>query len=166
MGVTVTADEADRRLEGARKERQEVIRRHGQNRTDAREELAAVDHRINRTRIVNPDPEKAYRLVNRNKDGERISLLEGSGYEVVPDDDKTQLAMSSKRDGAQIQGDLVLMRTTASNYEQRRASKRRYLEQIYGNTIEETKERINKIARDGGVIGPHEEASVDRSGEY
>lgn len=165
MGVQVTGDEVDRKLEGARKERREIVQRHVQNRTSAAEELAAVDHRVNRTAIRNPDPQYAYRLVNRNKDGERISLLEGSGYEVVPEEDKTQLIQSSRRDGGQIQGDLILMRTHASNYEARKASKRRYMEQIYGSKMETTRENINKIARDGGVVGPHEEAAFDESGE-
>lgn len=167
MGISVTADEADRKIEGARKERKEMVRRHSTNGTSMAEELRARAAELNPTHMDNPDPNYAYRLVDRRREGERISQLEGMGYEVVPEDSPERLIHSSKRDGAQVRGDLVLMRTTAKAYEIGRQQKHKKMARMYGETMEQHKENINKIARDGGLVGPHQEAvTEEKSGEF
>jgi hypothetical protein len=160
VGISVTEDEADKKIRGARETRKEIVKKHTSS-SHAADELNGRDLEINRTLLKDPNPEYAYRLVNRTKDGERISLLQGMGYETVPEDDETRLIMSSNKDGCQVQGDLVLMRTPIENYENRRASRRRRWESMSGERIEQAKENINQIARDGGLVGPHKNAALE-----
>lgn len=153
MSVSVTLDEADKRVQGAREERKRIASRSG-SLASKNAELAALNDRVDRTGIVNPDPNYCYRLVDRRKDGERVSLLEGMGYEVVPEDKSgtdTRLHMRSKKDGGQTQGDLILMRVPVEQYESSRGRKRRKLESMYEDKQADTQEKIQKIGNDAGV---------------
>ncbi len=158
MGVTITEDESDKKFRQAKELSKEVPARHARD-TGAAEELRMRSAQMDRTRLSNPDKKYAYRLANRTKDGERMALLQGLGYEVVPENDKTQLVMSAKKDGAQIQGDLALMRTPIENYEEGVAMRRARWAHMSGDRIIQAKENMNKIARDGGLVGPHKDAA-------
>ena len=169
-GITITEDEADKKIRGAREIRREIAREGG---AQAMEKLAAMDLTINRTKIVSrkkvaagaentdPDPKDAYRMVNRAKEGERIALLQGLGYETVPEDDDAHLVMSSKRDGVQVQGDLVLMRLPVELHEARRRAKRMKYVQASNDRVNSAKENMNRIAREGGLTGPHKDAVIE-----
>lgn len=161
MGITITADEADKKVEGMRAERKKVASKGG---SAALEELAARNVELDRTAIHNPDPRYAYRLANREQKG-RIGVLKGLGYETVPPSDKAQLVVGIEQDGGQTHGDLVLMRTPVENYERRRARKRALYDMQAGAYIEQAKENIEKIARDGGVARPHTSVTFDESAD-
>lgn len=161
MGITVTADEADKRIEGMREKRKEIARKGG---PAAAQEMNDRVLELDRTAIHNPNPRYVYRLGNREAKG-RIGVLKGSGYEVVPPSAEEKLVVGIEQDGGQTHGDLVLMRTPVENYEKRRARKRALYEMQTGAYIEQTKENIEKIARDGGVARAHTSVAFDESGD-
>lgn len=160
MGIVVK-DEADRKREGMAEERRRIA---NSGRSDAGEELRAREMELSRTAIRNPDPKKSYRLANKDQKG-RIGLLRGKGYKVVPTDDRAQLVTGEVVDGAQAHGDLILMETSAENYERNRSRRLRQSEEIAGQHLESVREKINTIARDAGLVGPHKEAAFDESRE-
>jgi hypothetical protein len=161
MGITVTADEADKKVQEMREKRKEITKRGGPS---VQEELSERVLELDRTAIHNPDPHYAYRLANREHKG-RVGVLKGLGYETVPVKDDAQLVVGVEQDGGQTHGDLVLMRTPIANYERRRANKRKIYEMQAGAHLETAKENINKIARDGGVAKAHSEAAFDDSSD-
>ena len=161
MGILVTEDEADKKIRGAREERQKIAR---SGRPDAGAELAAREMEISRTAIKNPDPKKAYRLVNRDNKG-RVGMLKGYGYKITDVDADAQLVMGEEVEGAQAHGDLVLMETPLENYERRRNKRYSRMEALSTAQLEASKEKINQMARDSGLIGPHQEAAFDESRE-
>lgn len=153
MSISGFVDEKDRQIQGAKEERKRISKRPGSVESK-NAELSALNDRIDRTGIVNPDPNYCYRLVDRRKEGERVSLLEGMGYEVVPEDKAgtdTRLNMRSKKDGGQTQGDLILMRVPVEQYEAGRARKRRKLDSMYEDKKATTQESIQRIGSDAGV---------------
>jgi len=164
MGIEFVADERDRKTEGMRQERKRLAKKAETQPEEAAEEMNYRELEISRTALLNPDPEKAYRLVNRDAKG-RIGVLRGLGYKIVPEDAKVRLVTGEKIDGGQVHGDLVLMETPIENYERRRSAKRRRYEDQTGHEMEAARERINKIARDGRAVGPHQEAAFDDTGE-
>lgn len=160
MGISVSEDEQDKKIRGMREERKEIVRRHA-NDTNAPAEMQAREWQIDRTAWKNPDPKYAYRLVDRRKEGEKINLRKGQGYEVVPDDAKEQWNASAKVDGCQVQGDLVAMRIPIEQYEEHKALRRRKWQFMSGQRTAEAKENINKIARDAGLVGRHKDAVIE-----
>lgn len=156
MGITITEDEHDKAQRGIRETRKEIVRRHHRDQTDASEELNSLE--LAETSIVNPNPEKAYHLVNRGKDGQYISRKKGMGYTTVKADDDAKLHGHAVVDGLQVYGDLVLMETPVANYERRRALKQKKWEHMSGERSAAAKEKMNKIARDAGLTGPHKDA--------
>ncbi len=160
MGVTITEDEADKRLRGAMETRKEVVRRHAHD-TGAAEELSARPLEVEPTELRNPDPAKAYHLTDRRRDGEIIARKQGYGYEITDPKGKTKLINGVIKDDAQVIGDLVLMETPVENYEKRRGMKAEKWRRMSMERMEQSKERINKIARDGGLSGRHRDAAVD-----
>lgn len=161
MGLLVTEDEADKKARGMREERQKIAK---SGRPDAAQEMQAREMEISRTAIRNPNPGKAYRLVNRDHKG-RVGVLKGYGYKVVPPKDEAQLVTAEIVDEAQTHGDLILMETPIENYERRRAKRLHHAEMLAGQHAEASKEKINKLARDSGLVGPHKEAAFDESRE-
>lgn len=172
MGVSITEDEQDKKIRQAREVRQQIVKDHAHD-TNAHAELMAKDGIINRTKLyskkklkenrsnIDPDPSHAYRWVNRTKDGEIISLRQGMGYEIVADDDDTQAVMHSKIDGTQVQGHMVLMRTSVENYERHVKARRARWQQMSGDRTEAAKENINRTAREAGLVGAHKDAIVE-----
>src|SRR5690242_12307032 len=159
MGILVTEDEADKRTRGMREERQRITK---SGRPDAAAEMAAKEMEVSRTAIKNPDPTKRYRLANKEHKG-RVGVLKGYGYKVVDPDDKAQLVTGEEVDGAQSHGDLILMETTVENYERRRGARLKRQEALSGQQLEASREKINQMARDAGLVGPHQEAAFDES---
>lgn len=160
MGITITEDEADKKHRGYAERAKETARRHA-NDTHMADEIAARPLDFDQTAVVNADPRYVYHLVDRRQDGKMISRRKGQGYETVPADAKEQLAEHAKVDGVQVNGDLVLMRTPVANYERRAAQKRRKWQQMSGDRTAEAKENLNKIARDGGLTKPHQDAVTE-----
>lgn len=156
MGITITEDEHDKAQRGIRETRKEIVRKHARDNTDASEELGVLE--LAETSIVNPDPTKAYHLVNRGKDGQYISRKKGMGYKTVSAESDAKLHGHAVVDGQQVYGDLILMETPVANYEKRRAMKLRKWQHMSGERTEAAKERMNKIARDAGLTGPHKDA--------
>lgn len=161
MGIMVTKDEADKKIEGMREERKRIAK---SGRSDAGEEMAAREMEISRTAIRNPRPDKAYRLVNREHKG-RVGVLKGYGYKMVDPDSETQLVTAEVVDGAQTHGDLVLMETPVENYERRRRNRLDKQSSLAGEHAEASREKINQMARDAGLVGPHQEAVFDETRE-
>lgn len=157
MGITITEDEFDKKIRGTREARKEMVERHKAD-TNMGEELNFRDLELNRTALRNPDPKKAYHMVNRTKDGENIAKRQGEGYICTPADSDTKWIMSVNKDECQVQGDLVLMETSIENYERRRQLKRHRQAMMEGARVEQAKETMNKIARDGGLSGRHKDA--------
>lgn len=160
MGLVVK-DEADKKREGMAEERRRIA---NSGRSDAAEEMRAREMELSRTAIRNPDPAKAYRLVNRDQKG-RVGMLKGYGYKVVAPDATAQLITGEEVDGAQTHGDLILMETPIGNYERRRSKRIKHSEEIAGAHVESVKEKINTIARNAGLVGPHKDAAFDESRE-
>ncbi len=160
MGVTITEDESDKKLRGAMETRKEVVRRHA-NDNHAAEELAARPLEVEPTELRNPDPNKRYHLTDRRRDGEIIARKQGYGYEVTDPKGKTKLINGVIKDDAQIIGDLVLMETSDENYERRRGMKAEKWKRMSMERLDQSRERINKIARDGGLTKRHQDAAVD-----
>ncbi len=161
MGIMVTEDESDKRARGMREERQRIAK---SGRPDAAQEMQAREMQISRTAVRNADPKKAYRLVNKDWKG-RVGILKGKGYKMVPENDKAQLVTSEPVDGAQTHGDLVLMEVPIEKYERSRADRLSYQEQLSNHHAEASRENINRMARDAGLVGPHQEAAFDESRE-
>lgn len=161
MGIMVTKDEADKRVEGMKAERERIAR---SGRPDAAQEIAAREIELSRTAIRNPKPGKAYRLANKDQKG-RLGLLKGYGWKVTDPKDSAQLVTAEEVDGAQTHGDLVLMETSVENYERRRAKRYERMERIANEHAEASRETINQMARDAGLVGPHQEAAFDDSRE-
>lgn len=157
MGITVTADEADRKIQGMRETRKEIARKGG---AAAVQELSERVLELDRTAIHNPNPRYAYRLANRDHKG-RVGVLKGLGYEIVPPSSEEQLVTGIEQDGGQTHGDLVLMRTKVENYERRRADKRARLEMTTGAFIQQAKENMEKAGRDSGA----KVTVIDESGD-
>jgi len=159
MGISVTEDEADKKLRGVMETRKDVVRRHAHD-TGAAEELSGRLE-IEPTELRNPDPAKAYHLTDRRRDGEIIARRQGQGYEITDPKGKTKLLNGVVKDDAQIIGDLVLMETPVENYERRKAMKNEKWKRMSMQRLEQSKEKINQIARDGGLVGRHKNAAVD-----
>lgn len=161
MGIMVGEDESDKRTRGMREERKRIA---SSGRSDAAAEMQAREMEISRTAIRNPNPEKAYRLVNRDWKG-RVGILKGKGYKITDPEDKAQLVTGEVVEGAQTHGDLILMEVPVEKYERSRKAKLDRVESLARENSEGTKERINKLARDGGLVGEHKEAAFDESRE-
>ena len=160
MGISVTEDEGDKKIRGALETRKEITRRHARD-TSAAEEIEARGDEVDICLVKNGDISKAYRLVNRTKDGEHIARRQGAGYEVTDPKGKARLVGGVVKDDAQVMGDLVLMETPVENYERRRSMRRKRAAQMYSDKMDEAKENINKIAREGGVVGRHTDAVIE-----
>src|SRR5262245_19285634 len=94
-----------------------------------------------------------YRGVNANK--RRVATFESKGYETVNEKDQESWTIEHKKDGAKQYGDQVLMRITLDKYVENRAVAELNYERQRGETIAATRERLNKLARDGGLIREH-----------
>jgi hypothetical protein len=164
MSVEVTGDERDRKRQGQKIEMSELKRQATRGDSDAARALAARAQELDMTVLHKPDPHYAYRMANNEKKG-RIGQLKGMGYEVVPPKDDTQAVRGYEQDGAQTVGTMTLMRTKRENYERRKADKRLIYEMQTGATMERAKENINKLARDGGFVGPNTDIAFDESGD-
>jgi hypothetical protein len=160
VGITISEDEHDKKYRGMRETRKQIIEDHKHD-TNTPQELMARTWQIDQTKLKNPNLEKAYHLVDRRKDGEIINKRRGQGYKITPASDETQLNGCAHVDESQVKGDLVLMETSAENYEKRRELNRKRAEFMYGQRIEETKEKINKMARDSGLVGRHKDAVIE-----
>lgn len=139
MGVEVTRDEAD-------KKRDEIKARHRTGEIDP-------------TTVKGGDRRFRYRGVNNRPD--RIARYETFGYEIVPPDDKAQWEYGNiKKDGMQLRAnEQILMRAPMEIYEERRKKNRDKLTRQINAGKEMTRERVNKIARDGGLARPHKDAA-------
>jgi hypothetical protein len=161
MGIMVTKDEADKRLEGMKAERQKIVSS-GRSERAITEELVARESELSRTAVLNPDPRKSYHLANKDQKG-RVGILKGLGYKPTDPKGKAQLVTGEEVDGAQTHGDLMLMETPVENYERRRGLRMKRQAAIAEEHAEASQETINQIARDGGLVGPHQEAAFDDS---
>lgn len=167
MGIEFIEDEADKARRGVREERREVIRKH-KGRPTANEEL--IERELDPTMLRGPYDElagKRFKWVNRvSRDGHRIQYHEGHGYQIVdPDKSSVKPVIGVKKDGAYVQGDLVLMETPLENYERRRHKANRKLDNMTGQYREVARENINKIARDEGRVPAHVDVAFDDSTE-
>ena len=151
MGIEFVADERDRKTEGMRQERKRLAKKAETQPEEAAEEMNYRELEISRTALLNPDPEKAYRLVNRDAKG-RIGVLRGLGYKIVPEDAKVRLVTGEKIDGGQVHGDLVLMETPIENYERRRS--RRALDERYLRAVKRKDRRSHHRSRRARVVRP------------
>lgn len=143
MAVEVVGDEADRKRTSQR-ERNKNLRREGELPPD----------------LVDPDPAKHYHKVA--DDPKRIARFQSRGYRITPPDSKTKLpgAIRDER-GMQKEGDLVLMETSSENYRKRVATINDRAHRFSVAAREEHNERMNQVARDAGLIGPHQQVSFD-----
>lgn len=157
MGITVTADEYDKKIQGMRETRKEIARKGG---SAAAQELSDRVIELDRTAIHNPNPNYVYRLANRDHKG-RVGVLKGLGYEIVPPNAEEQLVTGIEQDGGQTHGDLVLMRIGVKNHERRRKEKRERLEMTTGAYIQQAKENMEKAGRDSGA----KVTVIDESGD-
>jgi hypothetical protein len=160
MGITVTEDEADKKFRGVSEGRKDVVKRHAHD-ADAAQEFQARSLEIEHTALRDPDPAKAYHLTDRRRDGEIIARKQGLGYEITDPKGKTKLINGVVKDDAQIMGDLVLMETPIENYEKRKQMKAEKWARMSMQRMDQAKEKINQIARDGGLISRHKNAAVD-----
>ena len=149
MGISVVKDEADKKIE------------------EAREKYRQGDLSADRTMIRNGDPGKRYRFINRRESQGhyRVADYEDKGYEIVPEGDKAKAVFGRPKEGGQVVGDLVLMSTSMDNYKRRSkaAVQRQYDREAASK--EQTRERLNRIARETKVVGPYQDVMTDESGD-
>lgn len=110
--------------------------------------------------LKDPDPAKHYRKIA--DDPKRIARFQARGYRLTPPDSKTKLpgAIRDER-GLQKEGDLVLMETDQANYRKRMAHIQDRAHRFSVAAREEQNEKMNQLARDAGLIGPHQRVAFD-----
>lgn len=154
MSVTVTKDETDKRVEQLRDQQREAIA--------AGDRVDVFDP----TALRNPDPSKRYRWINKHPN--RVSAYRSGGYET---EKKREGGVESIVDTPlgpngeiRLNDDLVLMSTPKANYEARRKRVRQRGEAWENAGREQAIERINRLARDGGLTKAHRDVAFDESG--
>lgn len=156
MGIEITKDESEKKREEVREKRKQA-RKSG-------DFSAAV--RFDPTVLNDPDPNYRYKFVNVRT--ERVARHQAAGYEIIPAEDPASPIVrqaTQTKTGGKEYGDMVLMRTPRENYEQRRAKARRKNELWQRKGIDQARERMEKIARDGRLSEAHKSATFDDSKE-
>lgn len=143
MGVEVLKDEADKKRE------------------EMRERMRLGDPGADITRVENRDPKYRYRGIN--KDPRRVARAKAKGFEAVPADDPARWPIEQEK-GKEF-GDLVLMREPMELYEAKKQADAEKAAAATRAHRDNTKERINQIAREAGAVGPHQDAVIDPQSE-
>jgi hypothetical protein len=155
-------DERDRQQEAIRKLTQSGRREEILGDPDLRRHF--LSDNLDPTMLKHPDPAKRYKLVN--KEPRRMARFEAGGYVKVPHNAKTQLPGRLRtEDGGQTNGDNVLMETPVENFERRLkriSNRQKLMEQA---NIQETRDNINRIARDEMHSPPHRDAAFIEESE-
>ena len=154
MGVTITKDETEKRRE--------------QLSAHQREAVETGDHAVffDPTALRNPDPNKRYRWINKNP--RRVSAYKSAGYELEksnPDGVSSIVDTPVGSDGTiKLNDDMVLMSTSMENYLARRERVKQRGERWENAGREQAMERINRLAREGGLTKSHTDVAFDESG--
>src|SRR5713101_3661804 len=129
--ITVLRDEVDRRKDEMRAK----FRQSGGQAFD-------------QTEVKNPQPGKHYRGVN--KDPSRVAAYKKMGYEVTPINDPAQWTVKTNtEDGAQLFGEQILMEIPLDKYVDNNARAELRQEMLEGQMADETRSKLNDIAKTG-----------------
>src|SRR5262245_10437884 len=90
----------------------------------------------------------------------RVARFESKGYEVVPENAPENWTVQIKKDGAKNYGDQVLMRIPIDKYVENKAIEEIRAERMRNDQVSQVRENLNRIARGGGLVGPHHQQTT------
>jgi hypothetical protein len=114
------------------------------------------------TRIKEPNLKYRYRGINKRP--ERVARALARGFEHIPKSDPESFQVQQGESGKEF-GDLILMREPMDLYQHKLKVQRERAEEATRRFQEEQKAKINRIAREAGAVGPHQDAAIDESSE-
>jgi len=127
---------------------------------EMKERMKSGDPGADITQVLNAD--RRYRYRGINKKPERIARAQAKGFEHVPEDDPARWPIDMGRNGKEM-GDLTLMREPLEVYHLKNNKNKEKGRRATRQKIEETKEVLNKFARETGAVGAHKESAFETS---
>jgi hypothetical protein len=143
-GVSVGKDEADKKIE------------------EIKDRMRRGDPGADLTQVLNADRRYRYRGVNKKP--ERIARAQARGFEHIPEGSPERWPVDMGGGGKEM-GDQILMREPIEVFKAKDAANKDRQKRQSRQKIDEARENINKMARDAGAVGPHQEAAFETGPE-